>query len=221
MPVTATLLAGAAMLLGGDRIEVRRADLRVGDVLRPEALPSPVRSVLAGRRIATLPAGGVLTLRRTALARLIRRAVPGLDVTAGRGVVTIVRSRDEARTRDMSCRTLNQPVASGDVLRPGMLVPSDCAATPATRLDFDPAAGIVRATRALAAGTSVGRLALPEPAAVRAGDRLLLTSMSGPVRIERPVTAFQSARAGGRVFVRAGEGSAFAVPLPRNEGPRP
>lgn len=213
MPVIGTLLAGAVTLLGGDRIDLRDDRLRVGDVVRLDALPTAMRPAVAGRIVARLPGGGMTTLSRAALARLVRRTVPGLEVAGGGAdMVTIVhpRTRVPAGT---SCRTLDRSIEAGEAIRPEMLVPSVCVARVPTSVDFDRATGIVRARRRLAPGTALGRLALPAPAAVQAGETLLLTSISGAVRIARPVTAFQSGRAGGRVFVRAGDGAAFAVPL--------
>lgn len=49
----------------------------------------------------------------------------------------------------------------------------------------------------------------PAPA-IKRGAGLHLISTSGPVRIERPVTALQSSR-GKRVFVRDADGAVFAV----------
>lgn len=76
------------------------------------------------------------------------------------------------------------------------------------------------------AGVLVIRSAAPEPRrleaqdyaepapAVHRGEKLVLSSRAGAVRIERPVTAVQDASArAARVFVRTDDGQVFAAPL--------
>ena len=63
------------------------------------------------------------------------------------------------------------------------------------------------------AAPSAARAEIAPPPAVEAGAKLTLVSRSGPVLLEREVTALQSARAGGRVFVRDGDGQVLAVTL--------
>lgn len=200
-------LALLATLIAGDRVELRRPELRVGDVVRAD-----VGRNTADRIVTLVPKGDTLTLSRTALVRLVRRAVPGLSVApGGTGSVTICHASTAAA--DTSCWKLTRAVDAGGAIVPEMLARSGCDGRGRVSLRHDPQAGLVRAGRALDAGTAIGRLALPVPASVRTGETLLLTSTSGPVRVQRSVTAFQPGRAGGRVFVRAAEGAAFAVPV--------
>jgi len=214
MPATFLAIGASVLtLVGGDRVHLSRPDVRVGDVARLDPLPSVVRSVIADRIVATLPAGGGRTFRRTALVRLVRRTMPGLAVAAGGAGAITIRHTREQKPAGTPCWMLGRAVEPGTELRLDMLAPADCALGTTSALRLDPGTGMVRAGQALDVGTPLGRLALPVPMAVRTGDRLLLTSTSGPVRVRRRVTAFQLARAGGRVFVKAEQGAAFAVPL--------
>lgn len=54
---------------------------------------------------------------------------------------------------------------------------------------------------------------LPEPPEVKTGDRLTLVSRSGPVTVERQVTALQPGRSSRRLFVRDDAGQVSSIPL--------
>ncbi|MEI9851944.1 MAG: hypothetical protein WDN24_15170 [Sphingomonas sp.] len=74
----------------------------------------------------------------------------------------------------------------------------------AARSATSPAAGAAIAARPIAAGAYLGRIALPSAGRVARGEALVLRSAQGAVTIERPVTALQPGRPGGRLFVRDG-----------------
>ena len=82
-------LPGAAIK---DAAEIRVAgrDIRLGEVATLMGGSPAERDRLAARTVARLPEGRrAMTLDRAALAGLVRRAVPGLHVTAGSGSVLV------------------------------------------------------------------------------------------------------------------------------------
>ena len=84
---------------------------------------------------------------------------------------------------------------------------------PALRPEAGPPGEMVftLAPQAVPAAAELDRAAAVELPAVKAGAKLTLVSQAGRVRLEREVTALQPGRAGGRVFVRDGDGEIFSV----------
>ena len=208
--------AGVVALIAGDRIDAPRRAVVVGDVARLQALPPAVRTRVAARAVAVISSGGTVTLRRSALARLVRRAVPGLEVASGgTRAITLRYVGPTSRPAGTLCYALDRPVEAGTELRSEMLVQASCPASGGVPLHLDRSSAAVHTRQALSAGTVIGRLALPPPAPIRTGDKLRLSSTSGPVRVARAVVAMQSGRVGGRLFVKGEDGPAFAVPIGR------
>jgi flagella basal body P-ring formation protein FlgA len=112
------------------------------------------------------------------------------------------------------CLALVNPVAAGAHLSAADAAPAPCMPTsPAAAVAYERQSGSVRAETDLDAGTPLGRIRLPASRGVAAGERLILTSTVGPVRIRREVTALQPGRGGGRLFVRTGDGEILAAPV--------
>lgn len=200
-------------------IVLRGRDVRLADVaalagFRPAAHPR-----FATRVLASIPRGRTrLSMTREALAGLVGRSVPGLAgrLTPGAGAVTfhVLSKLAEPNGVQGDCYATAQAVAQGTALTPADIVAVPCEAEPnVAPIRFDRRASAVRASVALAAGTRLGRIALPAAPDVDRGDRLTLASTVGPVRVERQVVALQAGRAGGRVFVRDAEGQVLAAPL--------
>jgi len=123
----------------------------------------------------------------------------------------------EARTAPLpvregvsGCLALTRPMARGATITSEMVVPVACRDQAPAPLAFDHASGLVRAARDLDAGAYLGRTIVRDLPDVDKGATLMLVSIQGAVRIERPVTALQPSRSG-RVFVRDGDGQVYAA----------
>jgi hypothetical protein len=220
LALIATLLGSAptAGLVPADAVEVAAREVRIADVARIGGLDRASRARLGRTVIAVLPDGrSEVTLSRKALAALVRRGVPGLDVAAGgEGAIRIRAIGLPAAPPKAAgeCKELAAPVARGALLAAAdaRSVPCDGNA-PQHAVQYDRRHGVVRAAADLPAGAYLGRVALPAEAGIERGAALTLVSTVGPVRIEREVVAVQPARPGGKIFVRDEEGGTFAAPL--------
>lgn len=157
MGAAALLLAGAGLvvkLTSLGEVGLSGPSVRLSDVA-DGALPAQVRTAVIA---SVAPEEREVDVRRSDLADLIRRALPGARVEGS--LAGTVRLR----------------------------VPGRMAPAPARFSD--------------------GR-------AVRRGEALTVSSVSGPVRIERRVVALQDLGSGGRkLFVRSADGEIFAAPAP-------
>jgi hypothetical protein len=102
---------------------------------------------------------------------------------------------------------LRQSVALGDALRTDDLVPVRASAHGVEHgaLAYDSRAGVVRATRALAAGAVLPAVDPAFTALYRRGDPVLVRFDVGHVNVVRQGVAVQDARAGRSAFVQLGE----------------
>lgn len=144
---------------------------------------------------------------------LTDRDVHVADVVAGAAAlpvaarrVVLARLPDGVGRLDLSRAALASLVRRG---LPGAAVSDHVLAGRVTFLVAPPAAA-PRAARAFVP---------PVRPVIARGDALRLTSVAGPVRVVRPVTALQSSR-GHRVFVRDADGAVFAVRVARVEDAR-
>jgi flagella basal body P-ring formation protein FlgA len=111
------------------------------------------------------------------------------------------------------CFAAARDIAAGTVLGAADVIAVECQAGKGAAIRYDRASGAVIASVALPVGAYLGRIVpLPE-GQVAKGTVLMLRSAAGPVVVERQVTAMQSGRSGGQVFVRDGSGQIFAAPL--------
>lgn len=223
--VAIALLAGTqltATLKPESEIELADRYLRVSDVATLSGADAKTRAAVAARTLARLPAGrDNADLLRSALANLLRRAVPAIEA-AGGGEGTI-RFRISAPARpavaDRECLVLAHPVARGMPLAMDDVRPSACETGKARApIRFDRSGSLARAADDLPDGAYLGRLLLPLERGVDRGDRLTLRSVVGPVRVEREVVALQPGRPGRRVFVRDQDGETLAAPLSELRG---
>lgn len=213
-PLLAFVAAAVQPVPSGDEIiRIVGRDLRVSDVVG-RGLHDGDPGI--GRRVvARLPVRAVARYPRRALAALIRRVVPGIELPlAGEGAVTVIGTRDPlARRGATPCVATTRAVDEGGEIGADLLTSVPCDGSVRGRLRYDRSAGVVRADEALPAGTRLGRLAMPGPAAIRTGAGLTLVSSAGPVTVRRAVTAMQPGRPGGRLFVRDAAGRVFAAPV--------
>lgn len=226
MPLLTLLLAaaGASVTVGlvpASEVTLQSRQIRLGDVADLSALEPSVRSRLAPRVLAAIPAGrSGITLSREALRALVRRSVPGLGVRVEADDSPLAfRVTASAHQRPRAgCAELARPLAAGAPLTDQDLVPVACekASTPALR--FDRLDRVARADSDLAAGTYLGRVSATAAVAVDKGDKLTLVSSAGPVRVTREVVALQPGRAGGKLFVRDSEGNVTSAPLAVQSG---
>jgi len=195
------------------QVALTTAELRIGDLVtvRGRALPSRVAAMVVLR----LPRGGTaFDVPAERAAALVRRRVPGLRPVVTPGAVIQVRlaaAPVPARAAG-TCFAAANGLAAGTVLSVSDVASIPCRDEAPAQLRYG-RAGLVIAAAAVPAGGYLGRLAALPERTVGKGAPLTLRSTSGPVTIERSVVALQSARSGGRLFVRDAGGAVFAAPL--------
>lgn len=199
---------GAVMLDRRMSVDLAGPAIRIRDVV-----PGMIDRREGGVEIARVPAGRrVVTLSRRAVVALIRRAAPGLVVGDDQAGAITFRVAASNAGRSERCFVTRAPVAQGAAIGRADVEQGACG-DGAAPVRYDIARRAIVATRRLPAGDSIGRTLPAAGPDVSRGDALTLVARSGPVRIERSVTALQPGKAGGRVFVRDGAGHVFAAPV--------
>ena len=211
------ILAAITMVLAGqgtvmlDRrtsVDLTGPAIRIRDVV-----PGMMDRRMGSVEIARVPAGRrAVTLSRRAVAALVRRAEPGLVVGGDQAGAITFHIAASSVGRSERCFVALAPVAQGAAIGRGDVRQGICGGG-AVPVRYDAGRRAIVATRRLAAGESIGRTLPGAGPDVGRGDALTLVSRSGPVTIERSVTALQPGRNGGRVFVRDGAGHVFAAPV--------
>jgi hypothetical protein len=202
-------------------VDLAARTIRVSDIARLSGADPAARTAIGRHIVAALPAGrNAMSLTRAQLASLLRRSVPSLIVKDGSNEIVSLRFAAAAPAAGR-CLELSQSVVRGAALTLEDVASSPCDPhRDAAAIRFDRGSAAVRAGGDLAEGSYLGRVELPAERGVEAGDRLTLTSVVGPVRIDRDVVALQSGRRGRGLFVRDSDGQAIAAPLadPRQKG---
>lgn len=209
--ILAAAVAGGGTVMLTDRAEiaVSRPAVTLADVARTSGPKGLGR--LATVEIAHLPVGrDRLSLSRRAIALLVRRALPGIAVGQGDDRIVTFTLVGAHQAKAGPCLVTNSPLAAGAAITRDVVGPGPCG-TVAADVRYDASRRTLVARRDLPAGSALGSLVAGVPDTVARGDVLTLMSRSGPVTVERPVTALQSGRAGRRVFVRDRAGQVFAV----------
>jgi hypothetical protein len=110
------------------------------------------------------------------------------------------------------CYALATPVAAGDYIGRSDVHAVACREqASAAPLAYDRATRALRADAALAAGDYLGPLVIEAGRVARPGEELVLVVREGPVMIEREVSPVSPVRSGEEGFVRAEDGTVFAV----------
>ncbi|HZF46849.1 MAG TPA: hypothetical protein VEZ26_10960 [Sphingomonadaceae bacterium] len=117
-----------------------------------------------------------------------------------------------ALAEDEGCHALRRGVAAGDFVTTELAKPVPCQVEqPRLPLAFERSANAPVAVEDLPAGTYLGRLALKPGAIAPAGGTLKLVIRTGPVIVEREVSAIRPIRAGDHGFVKAGDGQVLSA----------
>lgn len=117
-----------------------------------------------------------------------------------------------AGVKSPACLRVVQPIPSGSVPNNHAFEPSGCLSGRApVAVHYDRAHAVARATRDLSVGEIVRSFPGYSEPHVVLGDDLLLVVTQGPVRVERHVTALQTARPGQSLFVKSQDGEVFAT----------
>ena len=199
---------GAVMLDRRTSVELTGPAIRIRDVV-----PGMAGRREGGMEIARVPAGRrAVTLSRRAVAALVRRAQPGLVVGGDQAGAITFRVAASSAVRNERCFVTLAPVAQGAAIGRADVRQGTCGDGVAP-VRYDAGRRAIVATRRLGTGESIGRTLPAAGHDVDRGDGLTLVARSGPVMIERSVTALQPGRNGGRVFVRDGAGHVFAAPV--------
>ncbi len=169
------------------------------------------RARFAVEELPQVPAGAIDFVVRAPLRPLdvageiaMSAAVRVDGVTVGRVPVRL------AWTAQREALQLRQSIAYGEALRSDDLRPLrvDAHSVELDAVAHDPRDGIVRATRALAAGAVVPAVAPAFTALYRRGDAVPVRIDIGHVNVVRKGVAVQDARAGSAAFVQLGEAPA-------------
>lgn len=202
-------------------------------------MPSPIVEIKLARRSITsadlspdAPEGGAvlvdfpdgkraLTVTSAEQARLLRNRYPGLNLTSKfGGPVRFIWAPSSARAgKPTVCFATRHTIPAGRYLIADDAAPVPCdPAASRAKLSYDRKAGAVFAGSELTAFTYLGSVSLPGAAPLKAGSKLVLRTVSGPVTIDRTVQALQPARPGSRLFVRTNDGEILSRRLGKGEG---
>jgi flagella basal body P-ring formation protein FlgA len=206
-------LAPVATIHSGTTLELASRDVRVGDVADLSRLDPALRRRLATRVVARVPSGrSRMTVSRAALARLVQRAVPSLQVEGSETPIEVRVALAPLGRAPVPCFALlravraDEPLTMEDVGQ--VACGGDKAAAP---VRYQRRGSVARAAAALPEGSYLGRVALPAEKGVDRGEALTLASRVGPVTVERSVVSLQPGRPGRRLFVRDEEGHVIAA----------
>ena len=212
--VIAAAAGSMATLTSAPTVALDAARIRIADVVASHRLPRSEWDRLAPMVIARLPDNApTLALSRTAVAALVARRAPAMQLARGTGAQTIqfmIRVR-ESQNPTLGCRVLAVPRGAGESVVAADLRPALCTDNAPASLRLNREDHRLVAVNALREGTYLGRVSPPLAFAVRRGDGLRLVSRIGPVAVERSVTALQPALPGGKIFVRDPDGQVFAA----------
>ena len=109
------------------------------------------------------------------------------------------------------CVEVVHPLAGGAFPVEMDLAPAICPAVVETPFWFDPAAGVVRAQRDIAAHQVVAAPPYDMLARHRPGDPITVEVLIGPVRVQRDVVVVRPTRAKRPLLVRGTDGTTFVV----------
>ena len=210
-----TLMAAGltALLTPADEVRVPALDVRLSDVADVRGSKS-----LGDVVIARLPgAWASLQLSRDQLGILIRRTVPSMTVQGLAGGAVTLRAAPPASSHisPQRCLELQKSIAAGEAVTAADAIETRCdTVRSVAHIRLDRGSGVPVAAEGLQAGDYLGALHLADGPVVHRGQQMTLASAVGPFRIERSVTARQSAgRADRRIFVQDSDGEIFSVPL--------
>lgn len=204
---------GACALVETPVIALDERTIRLNDIVALDCLSAPDRERLGALSIARLPHGRErMTLHADALDNLVARRAPMLGHIETDPARRFTFQAPAQRGAASSCFAAAADIAEGAALASRDLVESPCAPATASALAFDTRTGLTHATREIDAGEIVGRVGgFREPAIVK-GQTLNIETRVGPVRIERRVTALQTAAEGEPFFVKGANGEVLVAP---------
>jgi len=212
----AAALAGApgdmpALRIEGDYLLLRH-------LVAAAAIPAGIDGNVRLLRVPEGKTGIVLTPDEQR--QLLHRRLPTLRLRPkAQTALRITFDRRADLARQPACFALNQPIAADEWIAAGHVdrVPCDAGRTRAPVL-YDASARAPRAAAALAAGTYLGRVALPAKLPQQRGEEMTLRTRVGPVTIDRSAVLMQPGRAGHRAFVRLSDGAIVAATLADERG---
>jgi hypothetical protein len=210
-------LAASCTLTAAGEVELSDNVIRVGDVADLACVALEARARVAQLTVAQLRSGQTISLRRDALAALLRRRAPMLAVEPGDDGAIEFSTPDMERSVGL-CAYAARDLAAFAVMTEPDVVRAPCGSAPRTTLaSYDRHTDLVRTTGAIGAGDKLGELAPLPVRAVEAGASLSLAATVGAVRVERRVQAAQDAASGGRLFVHGTDGPVFSIPFPDSQ----
>ncbi len=206
-------LAASCALTSADHVELRGDAIRVEDVADLSCLATAERPRVAPLIVAQVRPGETISMRRDALAGLVRRRVPLLTIEGDAQTISVSAPVRESPTARCAFAVRNLPAAS--VLAEADVTRAPCeSARQESHTSYDRRSGLLRTTDDVESGDNLGSLAPLPTHVVQTSDPLSLTASVGVARIERRVEAMQDARSGERLFVRDADGRVFSIPLP-------
>lgn len=178
--------------------------------------------VLSGERgdlvVGQVPKGSAtLLLTLDDQMRLIRNRLPGhakpLKFPAG-VLIRVLTAKAAPRSFGNACYQTRAAVPAGSYLNRSDAVAAQCTPDLDTaNLSFDRNARAPFTASDLAAFSYLGNVLLPEIEPIRAGTKMTLRTVSGPVTIDQSVITLQPGRPGKRTFVQTDGGKVISEKL--------
>src|SRR5439155_15715468 len=155
--LSAAMAAGFALPLTPEiQIDLQDRAIRVEDVVNLDPISRTDRAMLGARIIALLPQeDNSISLKRSAVASLVRRRVPMLQVEGGPGDITF-RTRAAAPPPERRCVALVRPIRVGQALSREDLAAESCLHPESGSVRWDQRIQSLRATEELVVGIHLG-----------------------------------------------------------------
>lgn len=190
-------------------VQLESREIRAGDL----SAAAPNRNEILLRFAAN---GDAVELTADDRRRLLRNRYPGLALPLlDDGAIRFVAGKSVASERATGiCYATRRDIGAGEYILQQDLGEVDCEAkAPHAPLGYDRSAGAIYAAGSLPAFTYVGAIKASAAKPLRAGSKLTLRTVSGPVTVERDVWAMQAGRPGDRLFVKTSDGEILASRL--------
>lgn len=214
-------VATASVLAFRDEAVIERSELRLGDLVDVAILPNAVRDNARSLILARLTRNQRAFISDQKLVSRIRATMPALrpwlPIPTGRSIGIRWHASEPREFSSQSCARSKRIVPAGADLSVFDFDMATCAGKPMAAIRHDPATGISRARRQIAAGELIPDWPGLEGGQIVPGQKLLIGSGFGPVRVEHVVEAVQSAWPGQHLFVRSSDGQLHSI---RYEGAR-
>lgn len=211
---------GSILVTHLDSVTVSSNHLRIADVADLTDLDETSRKFISNKVIASQSGNEKdIYLKRSSIAELIRKRVPGLSPIVPEGSSDEIRIKFIPQTNEYveggaKCYVFNREVSAGQAITKEDLQLNQCDKTRTlASMRYDKVTGVLRAVVPISVQSYAGQISVPDSAFVDVGDEIVVSVVIGPVRIEKDVWALQPANEAEFIFVRDKNGQIMRVPL--------